>query len=114
MTRSCWRSLLALMLATLTSGCLTTAENQAKVNNDRCVARGYQPDTPDFNACLSRVDTEHEVRMQSRRQELLEKSGAPSEPRLLKLRRSRVRCAETTLDPRPPTLAVAAGLLPGR
>ena len=40
--------------------------------------RGYQPETPDFNACLQRVDNEHDSRMQTRRQEMLEKSGAPN------------------------------------
>jgi len=78
MTRTCWRTLLALMLATLTSGCLTSAENQAKIDNDRCVARGYQPNTPDFSSCLQRVGNEHDSRMQQRRQEMLEKSGAPN------------------------------------
>jgi hypothetical protein len=79
MIRSCRRCILALTLAALTSGCLTTSpEQQAKINSDRCVARGYQPDTPDFNSCLQRVDLEHDSRMQARRQELLEKSGAPN------------------------------------
>ena len=79
MTRTCWRASMVLMLGLLTSGCLTTSpEQQAKINNDRCVARGYQPETPDFNACLQRVDNEHDSRMQTRRQEMLEKSGAPN------------------------------------
>ena len=71
------RSILALALCALTTGCITSAEQIAERNNQRCVARGYQPDTKDFNDCLARVETERSLRMQSRHQEIIERSAVP-------------------------------------
>jgi hypothetical protein len=81
MTCSFWRSIVGLALCALVTGCITSAEQQAQRNEERCVARGYQPNTKDFNDCLTRVETERDLRMQSRRQEMLEKTGIPSSNR---------------------------------
>jgi hypothetical protein len=81
MTCSFRRSLLALALCVLTTGCLTSAEQQAARNNERCAARGYQPDTDAFKDCLVRLDTERELRIQTRRQEMLERTAIPSSNR---------------------------------
>ena len=81
MTRSLCRLSLLLALSQLVTGCITSAEQQAERNNERCAARGYKPDTKDFNDCLSRVETERELRMQTRRQEMLEKTAIPSSNR---------------------------------
>ena len=81
MTRSFGRPLLVLALCALTAGCITSAEQQAQRNEERCTARGYQPNTDAFKDCMVRIDTERELRMQTRRQEMLEKSAIPSSNR---------------------------------
>jgi hypothetical protein len=71
------RTLAALALCALSAGCLTTAEPQTKRDSERCIARGIQPGTKDFDYCLSQIDGDREARIQARRQEMLEKSAAP-------------------------------------
>ena len=78
MTAFISRSILLLALGALATGCMTSAERAAARNNERCAARGYQPDTKDFNDCMTRLETERDLRMQTRHQEMLEKSAAPS------------------------------------
>lgn len=70
------RSILLLTLSLVLAGC-ATAEQTAARNNERCVNRGYQPGTPDFNKCLQAVDNERVQRLDARRQEWSEKSGSP-------------------------------------
>ena len=65
MTRSFGRPLLVLALCALTAGCITSAEQQAQRNEERCAARGYQPNTDAFKDCMVRIDTERELRMQT-------------------------------------------------
>ena len=78
MTRSFARPVLALMLCTLAAGCITTAEQQAKRLDDRCVERGYQPNTDAFKDCVVRLETDKTVRMDQRHREMVEKSAIPS------------------------------------
>jgi len=78
MTRSFGRPVLALMLCALATGCITTAEQQAKRNEERCVERGYQPKSDAFNDCIVRLDTERTLRMDQRHREVVEKSAMPS------------------------------------
>jgi hypothetical protein len=72
------RSILALALATLVAGCITTAEQQAQRNEERCAARGYQPKTDPFNDCMLRIESERSQRMESNRRYQLEKSDNPT------------------------------------
>ena len=72
------RSILALALATLVAGCITTAEQQAQRNEERCAARGYQPKTDPFNDCVVRMESERGQRMESNRRYQLEKSDNPT------------------------------------
>ena len=72
------RSILALALATLVAGCITTAEQQAQRNEERCAARGYQPKTDPFNDCVVRMESERSQRMESNRRFQLEKSDNPT------------------------------------
>ena len=81
MTRSFGRPFLVLALCALGTGCITSAEQQAQRNEERCAARGFQPNTDAFKDCMVRIDTERELRMQTRRQEMLEKSAIPSSNR---------------------------------
>ena len=78
MTRSFARSILALTLCALATGCITTAEQQAKRKEERCVERGYQPKSDAFNDCIVRLETESTVRMDQRHREAVEKSAIPS------------------------------------
>jgi hypothetical protein len=78
MTRTLSRSILLLALGLPMAGCITTAEQVAQRNNERCAERGYQPNTDAFSDCLVRLDSERDARMQARHRELTEKSGAPS------------------------------------
>jgi hypothetical protein len=78
MTRLFSRSILTLALGTLVTGCITTAEQQAQRNEERCAARGYQPKTGPFNDCVVRLESERSQRMESNRRYQLEKSDNPT------------------------------------
>lgn len=78
MTASFWRAMLILPIGVLASGCITTAEQQAKRNEERCVERGYQPKTDAFSDCVVRLEGERSARMDARHREQVEKSAAPS------------------------------------
>jgi hypothetical protein len=72
------RAFVVLALGALVSGCLTSSpERVAERNSERCVARGHQPNTKEFDDCMTRIETERGLRMQSRHQEMLERSAAP-------------------------------------
>jgi len=78
MIRSFGRPIVVLALCALASGCITTAEQQAKRNEERCVERGYQPKSDAFNDCIVRLETDSTVRMDQRHREMVEKSAIPS------------------------------------
>ena len=80
-TRSFVRSIVALTLCALAAGCITTAEQQAKRNEERCVERGYQPKSDAFNDCIVRLETDKTIRMDQRHREAVEKSAVPSSNR---------------------------------
>ena len=71
------RSFLPLALALLIAGCASSAEQIAQRNNQRCVNRGLQPNTKEFDDCLTRVETDRQVRMDDRRMEQFQKSANP-------------------------------------
>jgi hypothetical protein len=76
------RSIVVLALGPLVTGCLTTSpEQQAKLNEERCLNRGYKPGTDGFSDCVVRVDSERDTRLQARHREAVEKSGIPSSNR---------------------------------
>ena len=81
MIRSFGRPILALVLCAFASGCITTAEQQAQRNEERCVERGYQPKSDAFNDCVVRLETESTIRMDQRHREAVEKSAIPSSNR---------------------------------
>ena len=72
------RPILLLTLSALATGCITTAEQQAKRNEERCVARGYQPKTDGFSDCIVRLESESDQRRESNRRQLLEKPDNPT------------------------------------
>jgi len=67
---------LGLALGLLLAGCATQAQ-VAERNQQRCVNRGYQPGTTDFEKCMQLVDNERQERLDNRRQEWMLKSGNP-------------------------------------
>jgi 3-phenylpropionate/cinnamic acid dioxygenase small subunit len=73
-----YRSILVLALGTLVTGCITTAEQQAQRNEERCAARGYQPNTDQLKDCVVRLESERSQRMESNRRYQLEKSDNPT------------------------------------
>jgi len=78
MTRSVSRSILLFALSLPVVGCAMTAEQVAQRNNERCAARGYQPNTDAFSDCIVRLETERTLRADARHRELTETSGIPS------------------------------------
>jgi hypothetical protein len=77
MTGLLCRTALLLALGSLATGCITTAEQQAKRNNERCADRGLQPNSDAFADCIVRLETERDARMEARRREMVEKSAIP-------------------------------------
>jgi hypothetical protein len=75
------RPILTLALGMLVTGCITTAEQQAQRNEERCLARGYQPKSDAFNDCVVRIEGERAQRMESNRRYEMEKPGGPATPR---------------------------------
>ena len=78
MTRFFYRSILALALGALVAGCITTAEQQAQRNEERCAARGLKPNSDAYSDCVAGLESQRERRMDVRRQEMLERSNAPA------------------------------------
>ena len=65
-----------LLLGLALVGCAST-EQLAQRNNERCAARGFQPNTDAFNNCLLQLESERELRMDTRRRELNERTYIP-------------------------------------
>lgn len=72
------RSTIAMFVLLACAGCATSSPEQIAARNEqRCIARGYQPKTDAFADCLTRVDGERDTRMQQRHREEVERSGVP-------------------------------------
>jgi hypothetical protein len=61
----------------LTAGCLSPREQLSQRDQDRCVARGYQPGTDAHADCLTGIESERQTRMESRRRDMMERSNIP-------------------------------------
>lgn len=72
MNDTLYRLILFLLIGALAAGC-SSAKQIAERNNERCTARGLQPDSKEFNACLSQLESESAARMESNRRALLER-----------------------------------------
>jgi uncharacterized protein YcfL len=70
-----YRPLLLLSLILL-AGC-ASAEQLAQRDQDRCVARGYKPETKEFNDCMTLVENERVARRDALHREQIEKSANP-------------------------------------
>jgi hypothetical protein len=65
------------LLSLLVTGCITSAEQVAQRNNERCLERGYQPMTDAFSDCLVRLESERDRRIEARRREMMEAPPSP-------------------------------------
>jgi hypothetical protein len=70
------RFILLSLFAALLAGC-TSAKDVAQRNEERCLARGLQPKTDNFQNCINQLENERDTRMETRRREQLEQSAAP-------------------------------------
>lgn len=73
-----FRALVLTAVCALATGCLSSREQTAQNDNDRCAARGLQPNTDRFSDCLLGLQTERDVRKESRRRDMMERSNMPA------------------------------------
>ena len=78
MTAPLWRTALIALIGLLATGCITTAEQQAKRNEERCIERGYKPKTDEFADCVVRIETDRSARMDARHRDEFSRSAMPS------------------------------------
>ena len=71
------RSILLLALGLFVAGC-SSASQLAQRDEERCAARGLQPQTDAYTNCLVSLETERKLRMDARHREQVERSAAPS------------------------------------
>ncbi len=72
-----YRTLALVALCALTAACGSSREQLAQRNSERCAARGLAPNSDAFNQCVTGLETERDSRMESRRLEMMERSGVP-------------------------------------
>ncbi len=77
MTRFARRASLLLVLSAPLTHCVSTSEQMAQRNNERCAARGLQPNTDAFNDCVVRLEGERLQRMDDNRRRAMEKFEMP-------------------------------------
>ena len=70
-TKSC-RLILALALGLLVTGCATSPERQAQLDNARCTNADRQPGSKAHDDCVSRIVAQRDARLQQRHRELVE------------------------------------------
>lgn len=71
------RSLLLLSLLAVTlAACASTKDVEAR-NEQRCQARGFEPNSKLYEDCMRQLDAERSARMEQRRREALEQPAIP-------------------------------------
>lgn len=68
--------LLLTVLAASLAACTSAKDIEAR-NEERCQARGFEPNSKLYNDCLSQLEAERSARMEQRRREALEKPAIP-------------------------------------
>jgi hypothetical protein len=66
------RHFIPLLLLSLLAGC-TSAKDVAARNNERCAARGLQPNSDAFAECVTQLETSRDLRMETNRRALMER-----------------------------------------
>jgi hypothetical protein len=64
------RPILAAALGLLLAGCAST-EQLAQRDQERCAARGLQPNSNEFTDCVTRLETERQLRTENRRMDYM-------------------------------------------
>ena len=67
------RLILPLVLTLLAAGCVSTSEQLAQRNNERCAARGLQPGSDRFSECLVQLEGERVQRMETHHRQMMER-----------------------------------------
>ena len=70
------RRIFPLALGLLLAGCMTAAQ-RAQSDEQRCTARGLQPNSDAFKDCVVQIETERKMRMDARHREQVERSANP-------------------------------------
>ena len=71
------RSLLLLSLLAVTLAACASAKDVEARNEARCQARGLEPNTKNYNDCLTQIEAERSARMEQRRREQIEQTYVP-------------------------------------
>jgi uncharacterized protein YecT (DUF1311 family) len=61
------------VVCALAAACAVTAEQQAQRDNERCSARGLQPESKAHDDCVSALANQRDARMQRGHRELVER-----------------------------------------
>jgi hypothetical protein len=77
MTSNFCRIIFLSVLSGLVAACAMTAEQQAQSDGERCAARGLQVNSKAHDDCISNLQSQREVRLQRRHQELVERPSTP-------------------------------------
>jgi hypothetical protein len=72
MISSFCRSIVVLTLTGLVAACAVTAEQQTARDDERCTARGLQPQSKGHDDCVSGLQRQRDTRMQQRHRDLVE------------------------------------------
>ena len=76
MTSTFCRFIFLSVLSGLVAACAATAEQQAQRDDDRCAARGLQPQSKAHDDCVIGLRAQRDVREQQRHRELVERPAA--------------------------------------
>jgi len=71
------RTLLLLSLLAVTLAACASAKDLEARNEQRCTARGLEPNTKNYEDCMISLEAERSARMEQRRREALEKPAIP-------------------------------------
>jgi len=66
------RSIVVLVLSALIAACAMTAEQQAARDDERCTARGLQPQSKAHDDCVTGLQASRDSRSQQRHRDLVE------------------------------------------
>jgi hypothetical protein len=70
------RPAVLLALALSLAAC-ASAQQTAQRDEERCAARGYKPNTKEFETCMLDLETARTVRRDTRHREMMERSANP-------------------------------------
>lgn len=66
-----------VLLSAFLAGCAASTPRVTQTPDERCAARGHPPNSDAFKKCVIEFETASDVRMETRRRELLEKPYIP-------------------------------------